>query len=97
MDYTIIENQIDGKIKLLLSSFKSQFTLSNITYEILLKREIENASKNYNSEIEIIFKKGGVFFDIIEFFIYRNRELHIKEDNLLNELNSDIEGILSTV
>ena len=65
MDYTIIENQIDGKIKLLLSSFKSQFTLSNITYEILFKREIENASKNYNSEIEIIFKKGGVFFDII--------------------------------
>ena len=97
MDYTIIENQIDGKIKLLLSSFKSQFTLSNITYEKLFKREIENASKNYNSEIEIIFKKGGVFFDIIEFFIYRNRELHIKEDNLLNELNSDIEGILSTV
>jgi len=97
MDYTIIENQIDGKIKLLLSSFKSQFTLSNITYEILFKREIENASKNYNSEIEIIFKKGGYFFDIIEFFIYRNRELHIKEDNLLNELNSDIEGILSTV
>jgi len=97
MDYTIIENQIDGKIKLLLSSFKSQFTLSNITYEILFKREIENASKNYNSEIEIIFKKGGVFFDIIEFFIYRNGELHIKEDNLLNELNSDIEGILSTV
>jgi hypothetical protein len=97
MDYTIIENQIDGKIKLLLSSFKSQFTLSNITYEILFKREIENASKNYNSEIEIIFKKDGDFFDIIELFIYRNRELHIKEDNLLNELNSDIEGILSTV
>ena len=66
MDYTIIENQIDEKIKLLFSSFNSQFTSSDITYEILLKRDIENTTKNYNSEIEIIFNKGGVFFDIIE-------------------------------
>jgi hypothetical protein len=97
MDYTIIENQVDEKIKLLFSSLNSQFTSSDITYEILLKRDVENTTKNYNSEIEIIFNKGGVFFDIIEFFVFRNGELYIKEDNLLSELYSDIEGILSTV
>ncbi len=95
MDYSIIENRINEKIKLLLSSFNSQFLSSNITYEILLKRDNENDTKNYNSEIEIVFNKEGNFIDIIEFFIYRNGELSIKEDNLLNELYTDIEGILS--
>jgi len=97
MDYTIIENQIDEKIKLLFNSFNSQFSSSNITHEIILKREGENGTKNYTSEIEIIFNKGGDFLDIIEFFVYRNGELYIKEDSLLSELYSDVEGILSTV
>jgi hypothetical protein len=59
MDYTIIENQIDGKIKLLLSSFKSQFTLSNITYEKLFKREMP--LKITTQKLKLSLKRAVIF------------------------------------
>ena len=93
MNYNIFENNILEKVNSLLSSFNEQFSEKGITYSVQLKKD-EDSSESYNSEIEIIFNKDGDFFDIIEFFVYRNGSVYINDETITNELFSDFEGVL---
>jgi hypothetical protein len=90
MDNNMFENTILEKVKDLLCSLNNQFLEKGITYLIQLKKDEDN------SEIEIVFYKDGDFIDIIEFFVYRNGSVYVKEETLIKELFSDFEEILSS-
>ncbi len=96
MDYSIFESDICSKVETLLNSFKEKFTNKKITYTIELKKS-SPTEEVYNSEIEINFFRDGNFFDVIEFFIYHHGEVFVKEENLIDELSSDFEGIVASV
>lgn len=90
----VVEKRVTENITLLLESFEERFKERNITHELKLKKENENDLDSYTSEVEILFFKNNVFYDIIEFFIYRNGKLYVNEESLLKELYTDFEKTL---
>ncbi|HAH56654.1 MAG TPA: hypothetical protein DCL86_00750 [Bacteroidales bacterium] len=67
----------------------------DITYDIQLKSDGSSDVEDYSSEIEINFYINNQFFDIIEFFIFRNGSLNIDKASIISELAYDIEEIIA--
>lgn len=89
-----IEKEIIQKINDLFKDFNSRLFAKNITYNIQLKSDESPDVEDYNSEVEINFYTNNQFFDIIEFFIYRNGLLNIDKASIISELACDIEEII---
>jgi len=89
-----IEKEVINKINELFINFNSRLSAKNITYDIQLKSDESSDVEDYSSEVEINFYVNNHFFDIIEFFIFRNGSLNINNSSIITELACDIEGIL---
>ena len=89
-----IEKEVIQKINELFKNFKSRLSAKDITYDIQLKSDDSPDSENYSSEVEINFYINNKFFDIIEFFIFRNGTLNIDKTLIISDLASDINEII---
>lgn len=89
-----IETEVIRKIKELFKNFNSRLSAKGITYDIQLKNEGSPDVEDYSSEVEINFYINNQFFDIIEFFIFRNGSLNIDKVSIISELTCDIEEII---
>ncbi|MBV2246977.1 MAG: hypothetical protein KUL83_07425 [Lentimicrobium sp.] len=90
-----IEKEIIRKINELFKNFDSRLSAMDITYDIQLKSDGSSDVEDYSSEIEINFYINNQFFDIIEFFIFRNGSLNIDKASIISELAYDIEEIIA--
>jgi two-component sensor histidine kinase len=90
-----IEKEIIRKINELFKNFNSRLSAMDITYDIQLKSDGSSDVEDYSSEIEINFYINNQFFDIIEFFIFRNGSLNIDKASIISELAYDIEEIIA--
>lgn len=89
-----IETQIIKNINDLFKNYNSLLSAKNITYDIKIKRDEYSVVEDYCSEVEINFYFNNHFFDIIEFFIFRNGSLTIDITSIITELVIDIEGLI---
>ncbi|MDP3461346.1 MAG: hypothetical protein Q8S18_01015 [Bacteroidales bacterium] len=89
-----IETEVIQKINELFKNFDSRLSAKGITYDIQLKSEESPDVEDYSSEVEINFYTNNQFFDIIEFFIFRNGSLNIDKVSIISELACDIEEII---
>lgn len=90
-----IEKEVIQKINELFKNFNSRLSAKGITYDIQLKSDESSDVEDYCSEVEINFYINNQFFDIIEFFIFRNGSLNIDKASIISELTRDIEGIIA--
>jgi hypothetical protein len=91
-----IEREVIERINELFKSFNSRLSTKNITYDIQLKCDEYSDVNDYDSEVEINFYVNNQFFDIIEFFIFRNGSLNINKASIISELACDIENIIDS-
>jgi short-subunit dehydrogenase involved in D-alanine esterification of teichoic acids len=89
-----IEKEFIQKINELFKNFNSRLSAKGITYDIQFKSDESPVVENYSSEVEINFYINNQFFDIIEFFIFRNGTLNIDKASIFSELACNIEEII---
>ncbi|KAF5030419.1 hypothetical protein SDC9_87440 [bioreactor metagenome] len=90
-----IEKEVIQKINELFKNYDSRLSAKDITYDIQLTSDESSDVKDYSSEVEINFYINNQFFDIIEFFIFRNGSLNIDKASIISELACDIEEIIA--
>ena len=92
-----IEKEVIQKINELFKNFNSRLSAKDITYDIRLKSDESLDAEDYSSEVEINFYINNHFFDIIEFFIFRNGTLNIDKTLIISDLASDINEIIDKI
>lgn len=97
MNIKDIEKEIYTEIQNLFSAYKDDLFKKNISYDIQLKTESNFDITLYCSEVEINFYRDGHFFDIIEFFIYRDGKLYINRETIISDLKSNVKDIINSV
>lgn len=95
MRYNEIEDKIIKKIKELLLLYKDKLDERKINYTIRYTKQ-GLSDQIFNSEIEIEFTRNGSFYDIIEFFLFRDGCLIFNEQDGYKELENDIAEIIKT-
>jgi hypothetical protein len=96
-NYLEIENRILSNVKSQLEKINYKFNLSDITYNVIIKRDKGILNDDYMSEMEIVFYLKGEVFDIIEFSIYREGKLYLDETILEKSLLSEFEKLIESI
>lgn len=90
-----IEEKILNDIKLVFSSYYPEFLNKRITYSEPELKVLNSNTDDYSSEFSIQFKKENEFFDMFEFYIFRNGKQIVSENEIIEWLKVNIDQLLA--